>query len=135
MTWYYNYNPFTNPESYWGFVYVIEDLNNKMFYLGKKQFYFKKYKVVKGKRKKYLVDSDWQDYYGSNTTLQEQVQLHGTDQFKRIILHLCMSKSECSYYEAKLQFQHDVLLKPNWYNNWISVKVTRLHLGKLSSQD
>jgi len=131
MSWIYQDIPFVEPADNWGFVYIIEDTFNNKKYIGKKQFWFKKYKTVKGKRKGFLVESDWKDYYGSNDSLKEEVSSRGNDQFKRTILRLCSSKSECSYWEAKYQFEFDVLLKPEeYYNQWISVKVTRKHVYK-----
>lgn len=130
MTWFYENEPFIDPQEYWGFVYEILDTVNNKKYIGKKQFYFRKTKVVKGKRKKMLVDSDWKVYFGSNTELCEQVKIHGEDKFIRNIIKLCNSKSECTYWEAKLQFQFDVLLSEEYYNGWISAKVTKKHLMK-----
>ena len=77
MSWFYEEEEFVDPKEYWGFVYIITDLINNKKYIGKKQFYFKKTKIVKGKRKRFLVDSDWKQYYGSNTELREQVDQFG----------------------------------------------------------
>ena len=79
-------------------------------------------------RSKYKVESDWKDYYGSNEELNHHVNIFGKDQFKREILRLCMSKGEMSYFEAKYQFQYDVLESEQWYNSWISCKVHKKHL-------
>ena len=131
MSWLYQGNVFEDPQEYWGFVYIIEDLFSGKKYIGKKQFKFKKYKTVKGKKKGFFTESDWKEYYGSSETLKEQVSLVGSDSFKRTILKLCNSKSECSYWEAKYQFEYDVLLKPDeFYNEWVMVKVRRAHLVK-----
>lgn len=130
-SWQYNGEPFLNPGDWWGFIYIVEDLVSEKKYIGKKQFKFKKYKTVKGKRKGYFAESDWKEYYGSSETLKEQVSAIGPDSFKRTILKLCKSKSECSYWEAYFQFHYEVLLKPDeFYNEWISVKVRRAHLVK-----
>lgn len=129
MSWVYQSEPFLDPLGNWGFVYEIQDLNTNKRYIGKKQFWFKKTKTVKGKKKRYLAESDWKDYYGSSEILKEEVAQNGPENFKRTILKLCGSKSECSYWEAKYQFEFDVLLKPEeFYNEWISVKVTRKHM-------
>nr|QMP83743.1 MAG: hypothetical protein [Caudoviricetes sp.] len=130
MTWLYQETPFEDPQEFWGFVYIIHDTVNNKKYIGKKQFYFRKTKILKGKKKRILVDSDWKKYFGSNVELNEQVKIHGESNFKREIVKLCKSKSECSYYEAKLQFQCDVLLSEEYYNAWISVKVTKKHIKK-----
>lgn len=113
-----------------GFVYLITNLKTNKKYIGKKLFKNRKSKVVKGKRKKYLVDSDWRDYYGSNAELLTDVELLGAESFTREILHFCLSKTECNYEEARQQFLHDVLRYPDkWYNRWISVKVNSRQLS------
>lgn len=117
--------------SYIGFVYLITNKSNGRQYIGKKLLNFKKTKVVKGKKKKFTVESDWKTYYGSSEELKADVILHGEDNFERKVLKFCKSKGECSYYEAKYQFEYDVLLEPDkFYNSWISVRVRRSHLVK-----
>jgi hypothetical protein len=115
-------------DTYVGFVYNIINLSNNKQYIGKKLFTKSKTKQVKGKKKKLRVASDWQDYYGSNKELQEDVANLGIHNFRREILRLCKTKGECSYYEAKYQFENDVLLNEAYYNSWIMVKVSSKHL-------
>ena len=43
--------------------------------------------------------------------------------FKREILHLCNSKGECNYLEAKEQFARGVLESDDYYNGHIRVRV------------
>lgn len=130
MDWEYNGEIF-NINDHYGFVYLITNLNNHKRYIGKKTFWFKKYKIVKGKRKRILVESNWKDYYGSCETLTEDVNVNGESTFKREILKLCNSKSECTYYEAKYQFQYDVLLNQDlFYNSWISCKIMAKNLNR-----
>ena len=112
----------------YGFVYQITNLTNKRKYIGKKLFYFTKTKQVKGKKKKVKVPSDWQTYYGSNTELQKDVILHGEENFSREIIHLCKSKGECSYLEAKEQFNRNVMEGDDYYNSWIMVRVRKSHI-------
>ena len=124
MSWFYNGEPFLSPDIYYGFVYKIENIISGKIYFGKKQFTFKKTKIVKGKKKRYAVESDWLDYWGSSDELNQEVEDLGIENFRRTILYLCNSKSELSYYEAKIQFEYDVLLYPDrFYNRWISVRV------------
>ena len=47
----------------------------------------------------------------------------GTDFFHREILHLCKTKGECAYMEAKEQFDREVLLTEDYYNGIISCKI------------
>lgn len=120
-----------NIEDYIGFVYKIKNLINGKMYIGKKRFYTKISKPpLKGKKRRRISKkiSDWKEYYGSNDTLKKDVESLGSENFKREILRLCISLSEMSYYEAKYQFDLDVIKSPMFYNDWISVKVTRKHL-------
>ena len=113
-----------------GFVYMITNTTNNKKYIGKKLFKSTRTKLIKGKRKKVKLDSDWQTYYGSNAILKEEVKTLGGHLFNREILKLCKSKGEASYYEAKYQFDNDVLLSDDWYNTWIMCKIRSNHLPK-----
>ena len=118
-----------------GSVYLITNKISGRKYIGKKLAKFKKIRVKtsrlkNGNKKKskirYEIDSDWQIYYGSNTVLTEEVKNLGSHNFNRQILRYCYSKNELNYWEAKYQFDYDVLLSNDWYNEWISVKVRKL---------
>jgi len=126
--WFYNNVEFNDIGEYVGFVYLITNLTNDRKYIGKKNFYFSKTRTVKGKRKRTKVESDWKDYYGSNKELQEDVERLGSYNFKREILRLCKSKGEFSYFEAKYQFEKNVLETDEYYNSWISCKIHKKHL-------
>ena len=115
----------------YGFVYCITNTTTGKKYIGKKFFYSSKTKQVKGKKKRLKVSSDWQTYYGSNDILKKDVIMHGQDQFKREIIHLCKTKGECGYLEAKEQFTNGVLESDNFYNNWIMVRVRKSHIKGL----
>lgn len=120
------------PEGYVGMVYMITNVINNKKYIGKKIFLFTKTKQVKGKKKRCKVESDWQTYYGSNKELNEQVELFGTQNFKREILHLCINKSQMSYLELREQIDRRVLETELYYNEWISAKVRKTkHLTNL----
>lgn len=114
----------------YGFVYEIEDRTSGKKYIGKKFFWSKKTRQVNKKKKKYLGESNWRTYYGSSENLLLEVN-KDKSRFKRTIIRLCKSKSECAYFEAKLQFEKDVLLKDDYWNEWIMVKVRASHLKKL----
>lgn len=130
--WLYEDKEFTDVNDYIGFVYIITNLTNNKKYVGKKNFYFARTKQVKGKKKKYKIESDWKEYFGSNQELIDDVNKYGENNFRREILRLCTNKAEFSYYEAKYQFEYDVLLKPEeWYNSWISCRIRSSHLRHL----
>lgn len=136
IDWIYKDEIFTSDEigDNCGFVYLITNNKNNKKYVGKKLFHFSKTKTVKGKKKRYKIESDWKDYYGSNTKLQEDVKIQGNDTFEREILHLCKTKGQCNYLEAKEQFKLCVLENADFYNDWIMVKVSRKHLGNLNEK-
>ena len=124
LNWIYKQNDFVEEmigENY-GFVYCITNTTTGKKYIGKKFFYSSKTKQVKGKKKRFKVSSDWQTYYGSNEELKKDVIIHGQEAFVREILHLCKSKGECGYLEAKEQFVNGVLESDNYYNTWIMVE-------------
>jgi hypothetical protein len=133
MTWLYNDQPYEEIGEYVGFVYCITNLTNNRKYIGKKNFYFSKTKTVKGKKKRSKVESDWRSYYGSNKELAADVEELGKDNFKREIVRLCKSKGEFGYWEAKLQFQYNVLESDDWYNSYIMVRVHKKHLTYLKN--
>lgn len=130
LNWQYNNKDFKEEDigDNYGFVYIITNEKTGKKYIGKKFFYSLKTKVIKGKKKRYKTFSDWQTYYGSNTELQNDVKLHGMESFKREIIHLCKSKGECGYLEAKEQFDRSVLESNDYYNTWIMVRVRKSHI-------
>lgn len=130
LNWQYNGTDFTEDligDNY-GFVYQITNLTNDKKYIGKKFFYSTKTKQVKGKKKRTKVLSDWQTYYGSSANLQQDVLELGHEKFVREILHLCKSKGECGYLEAKEQFIRGVMESDDYYNTWIMVRVRKSHI-------
>ena len=109
-----------------GFVYEITNTTNGRKYIGKKLARFKRSRPpLKGRKNKrrYKVDSDWQDYYGSSDDLTIDVNKLGKDKFTREILFFCYSKAELSYIEAREQFARKVLESNDYYNGHIRVRV------------
>ena len=131
MTWLYEGKPYNPPEEfstddYWAFVYLITNRATAQKYIGKKFFWSKKVlpKTKSRKRRKITyVESDWRTYYGSNRVLNEEREQAGNDMYYRQILHLCKTKGECAYMEAKEQFDREVLLTEDYYNGIISCKI------------
>ena len=123
----------TTPEEYQGVVYMITDLTNDKKYIGKKFFWKPKTLPVTKTRKRRVktrVESDWKKYYGSSKEVLQLVESNGKDKYKREILRLCLTKGECSYYEAKYQFEYDVLLNDEFYNELISCRIHSRHVRK-----
>ena len=114
------------PEDCVGFVYEITNTTNGRKYIGKKLAKFKRSKApLKGRRnrRRYKVESDWQEYYGSSDDLTMDIKKLGAENFKREILFYCKSKSELSYVEAREQFSRKVLETKDYYNGHIRVRV------------
>lgn len=131
--WYHNGKILTEEdvEEYVGMVYLLENTENGRFYVGKKFFHKKKTYQVKKKKKKKTVQSDWKDYYGSSKELLEDIEKVGKDKIKRTVLHLCKSKTQCSYYEMKEQVEREVLLREDYYNGFIGGKISGKFLERL----
>tara|TARA_B100001287_G_scaffold274612_1_gene280284 strand:+ start:991 stop:1389 length:399 start_codon:yes stop_codon:yes gene_type:complete len=130
--WTYNGSEYNEtPEEYQGFVYIITELDSGKKYLGKKNFWRPKVLPKNSKRSRRMrtrVESDWRGYYGSSKELQVLVEQRGGDNYKREIIRLCRTKGEMSYYEAKAQFDNDVLLSDEWFNNFIGCKIHARHI-------
>ena len=138
MTWYYQGTVVdVLPDDCIGFVYLITNTVTGRKYIGKKlaKFSKTKYKTVTQKNGKKVkkkikskIDSDWQQYYGSNIELNHDVEQLGRDKFTRDILYYCKSKAETSYVEAREQFTRKVLESTDYYNGPISVRVHGSHI-------
>ena len=130
--WVYNDKEFNEtPEEFQGFVYMVTEKDTGKKYIGKKFFWKPKILPITKTRKRRVrtrAESDWREYYGSNKEVQSLVESKGKDNYKREILRLCRTKGECSYYEAKLQFQYDVLLSDEFYNEFIGCKIHAKHI-------
>jgi len=125
------------PKDYYGFVYVITNraLNKK--YIGKKFFWSKKtLPPLKGKKRKRrsIIESNWRDYYGSSANLMEDVETQGKDMFHREIIYLGKGKGDLAYMEAKLQFENEVLLRDDYYNGIINIRLGGNSVKALKSE-
>ena len=130
--WTYNDKLYdTTPEDYQGFVYIITEFDTGKKYIGKKNFWRPKILPKNSKRARRVrtrVESDWKIYYGSNKEIQALVESKGQENYKREIIRLCKTKGEMSYFEAKAQFDNNVLLSDEWYNEFIGCKIQSKHL-------
>ena len=110
----------------YGFIYKITNLTNDKKYIGKKQCQsIKKRPPLKGKKNKRheKIETDWKTYTSSSNELNKDLETLGKDNFKFEILRWCDSKWELSYYEARLQFEEEVLLRNDYYNGIINVRI------------
>jgi hypothetical protein len=136
LNWIYNGSTFTEDmiADYIGFVYIITNNVSNRKYIGKKIFHFTRTKQINGKKKKVKIPSDWQSYYGSNDELNKDVKSLGKSNFTREILYLCSSKGECSYLEAKMQFNYNVLESDDFYNTWVMCRVRKSHIKEYNAR-
>lgn len=121
-----------DPKNIQGFVYKITHIPSGKSYIGKKVFWSAKSKQVKGKKKKFKVESNWKEYYGSSEYLLADIECLGIENFGREILHVCTMKAHCSYWETYEIFSRHCLLNPDqYYNRWVSSRIRSEHLKAL----
>ena len=117
------------PEQPYGFIYLITNNVTHKKYIGKKQMLTtQKRKPLKGKvnKRHSIVSTDWKSYTSSCNELNKDIEQYGKDQFTFEILQFCNSKSELAYYEAKEQFNREVLLKEDYYNGIINLRIGKI---------
>lgn len=111
-----------------GFIYLITNKINSKKYIGKKQCKsLLKRKPLKGKKKRRIeeIETDWRTYTSSSRELNEDIEKIGKDNFEFEIIKWCDSKFELSYFEAKIQFEQEVLLREDYYNGIINLRVSK----------
>jgi hypothetical protein len=132
MTWFFQHTAAEvvpeDLDGYYGFVYIITELETGKKYIGRKYLTKSKTKQVKGKRKRTRVKSDWEDYYGSNAELLNRIKENGKEGYIREIIHLCKTRSETSYWETWEIFNRHALLNDGYYNAWVTCKIRKDHL-------
>lgn len=115
-------------EETFGFIYEITNTVTERKYIGKKQCKSKyKKKPLKGKKNKRIEikESDWREYTSSSNELNSDIQKYGKDKFLFKILKACSSKWELAYFEIKEQIDRQVLMKDDYYNGIINVRIGR----------
>lgn len=100
-----------DPEQYFGFIYIITDLDERVAYVGKKQYFMAR--RVKGCKSK-VTDrqatrwksccwkgSDWKSYKGSSKNLQAHIATHPNHNYEFRIIRQCRSKGTLHYAEVE----------------------------------
>ena len=107
----WNFDSNFNVDDWFGFIYRIVEKNTGKEYIGKKQFFSKNRKIVKGRknRKVILKESNWKTYTGSSDYLQARISEFGLENFDFFIESLQPTKGALSYAEIELQVTEDVL--------------------------
>lgn len=141
MTHKWKYWDVLTPEDNLGFVYKITNLTNGKYYVGKKVFWNnKKHKLTKkqlaeqsgpGRKPTHEIirtESDWKTYWGSNKQLLVDVKELGEDHFECLILKVCKTKKQLTYWEMHYQCKFECITSPTIsYNDNI--------LGKFFTKD
>lgn len=111
---------------WFSFIYRITNLITNKKYIGKKQFWSnQKRPPLKGKKRSRRVvkESDWRSYFGSSNQLKEDLEKYGKENFRREILELATCKWESSYLELMWQLKENALLREDYYNNIIHIRL------------
>tara|TARA_Y100000401_G_scaffold84629_1_gene69914 strand:- start:1025 stop:1465 length:441 start_codon:yes stop_codon:yes gene_type:complete len=121
--WQYNGVAFTGEDirDYFGFVYLITNIQNGRKYIGRK--YFWSFRKPPGKKRRVKKESDWRKYYGSCPELKEDVEKFGKENFSRTILSLHKTAGRTNFEETRQLFVNGVLTEsldtgePAFYNS------------------
>ena len=129
------------PENCVGFVYKITNIKTGKFYIGKKSLFSNVRKKLTKKelaeysgpgrkptKKLVTSESNWQDYWGSNKGILQEIKEEGTDSFRKEILKFCFNKKQLTYWEVHYQCVNEVLLSDKSYNDNVLAKFFRKDL-------
>jgi len=135
-------NPAFDINQYYGYIYMTTNLENGRQYIGKKIFKNTNNKKLGKKeltslptqrgrtptKKKVITESNWKTYYGSADEVKEWVKHTPPEKLQRVVLRLCLSSKELTYYETKYLFEYDVLSDDK---RWVNSNI----LGKFFPKD
>lgn len=116
--------------NYYGYIYKTTNKLTGKFYIGKKNYTFRRKKKLtkkelneftgKGRKPKYKYvesESDWRTYYGSSLELLDDIQKFGKENFQVRKLKDCENKISLTYWEQFYQMKYDVLFKDTYNGN------------------
>ena len=109
-----------------GFIYEITNNIENKIYIGKKHCNSRiKRKPLKGKTRNRIdyKESDWKTYTSSSENLNNDILRLGKENFTFKIIRTGTCKWELAYYEAKEQFDRNVLFQKNYYNGIINLRI------------
>ena len=111
---------------YYGFIYLIEDTEKSVYYVGEKSFH--SFRTPKGKQNKKRQESNWRLYPSSNGVLSLRIKKYEGDhneRFKFNILALCSDKAIMKAEECRWMFLLKALFSDNFLNDNIHINILR----------
>tara|TARA_Y100001970_G_scaffold244450_1_gene310611 strand:+ start:2975 stop:3427 length:453 start_codon:yes stop_codon:yes gene_type:complete len=137
--WYYQGAAFTSADigDFFGFVYVITNVQSGRKYIGRKYFWQKR--KPRGGGRRVTSESNWKKYYGSCPELNRDISNCGRNSFKRTILSLHSTGGKTNFEETRQLFANDVLTEsltdgtPAYYNSNILGRYYRKDYGSKDS--
>ena len=137
--WTYQGSTFTSADidNFFGFVYLITNLQTGKKYIGRK--YFTQRRKPRGGKRRVTSESDWKMYYGSSPELKADVNRLGKEVFKREIISLHKTLGKVNYEETKQLFLNNVLTEslddgsPAYYNSNILGRYMKKDYGNFGS--
>ena len=137
--WIYEGKPFTSADigDFFGFVYVITNLQSGRKYIGRKYFWQKR--KPRGGGRRVTSESNWKKYYGSSGELKQDINNCGHSSFKRTILSLHTTGGKTNFEETRQLFANNVLTEsltdgtPAYYNSNILGRYYRKDYGSKDS--
>lgn len=115
-------------DEWFGFVYRIIHLPSKKQYIGKKQFFSRTRKKIKGRknRKITIKESNWKTYTSSSVHVNNDIEKYGKEEFVFLIESLHKTKGSLAFAETDVQIKENVLRekfengKNKYYNRMIA---------------
>ncbi len=119
-----------------GFVYLVVNTSSQIKYVGRKYFWAKTRKKVKGRKRRKLVvkESDWRTYKSSSEDLKKAIAMHGVEAFEFRVLQLFKTRAQTNYAEIREMFLRDVLysrLPSGEYEYFNGCILSRYYRGKI----
>ena len=129
------------PKDVFAFVYCITRQSDGKFYIGRKNLYSNRTKLLTKKelteqallkkpgkkptKKKVTAESDWLKYWGSEPELKKELELNGKEGFTREIIQITFSAKSTTYQELRHQILYGCLESDNCWNKNINGKYFR----------
>lgn len=127
------------PESMYGFIYKITNIETGKSYIGRKQFISITRKRIKNRTNRKVIkkETNWREYTGSCIPLNKEIQKLGKDKFKFEILALAETKGQLNFLEVCAQIKNDVLIKDSYNDNigsgmFRNLKITPTLISEIS---